>query len=134
MRSPCVLCRSGTWPDAAHLDEEEGGSRLCSVCAGRIMELVCVADESLLAELWLLPMEDEPLEPREDEGARELTGELETRALYQEMGLLDDALREAATAYGEINDPEVRHDALTVVLGLLKEDALGALRALLFPV
>jgi hypothetical protein len=128
MRPPCVLCRSGSRPDAAHLDDEEGGGRLCAGCAGRVMELVCQADERLLAELWLLPLDEET------EGAPEAKGEVETRALYQQMGLLDDALREAATAYGEINDPEVRRDALTVVLGLMREGALRPLRGLLFPV
>ncbi len=127
MRSACSLCGSGHWPDACFLDDvgEGDGGRVCVPCGARVASLILEADDGLLADLWLVPR-----------GSAETSGavDVDAHAVYRDMGLLEDALLEAATAYWEINDPEVRQEALVVVFGLLRDGALPRLQALLYPV
>lgn len=129
MRTACSLCGSGQSPDACFLDDEgagEGdGGRVCLACGGRVAALIVEADEDLLSDLWLVP---------QDAPASNASLDVDAHAVYRDMGLLDDALYEAATAYWEINDPEVRREALVVVFGLLRDGALERLQALLYPV
>lgn len=128
MRTACSVCGSGHWPDACFLDEGDGegeAGRVCVPCGARVAAFIVEADEGLLSDLWLVPQET-----GDAQGAIDVVA----HAVYRDMGLLEDALYEAATAYWEINDPEVRQEALVVVFGLLRDGALPRLQALLYPV
>lgn len=113
-----------------------GLRHVCVPCCVRVAALVVEADERVLSELWILPAE--ALDTGADTGADATpSGELDFdvgEAVYRDMGLLEDALFEAATAYAEINDPEVQQEALLLLFGLLRDGALPRLRALLYPI
>ncbi|MGA1354867.1 MAG: hypothetical protein ACO32I_08865 [Candidatus Limnocylindrus sp.] len=121
----CHLCCSGRHREAGLLDDEGEPRSVCEACGGKIARLVLQEPRGLVEALFLLP-------PAEDETLEE--GRDGVRLLYRNLGLLDDALYEAATAYVEFNDEELRRDALTVLLGLRRDDDVTNLRRRLFPV
>lgn len=121
----CHLCCSGRHREAGLLEGEGGTRAVCEACGGKIARLVLEEPRGLVEALFLLPPAEE--ETVEETGAG-------VRHLYRDLGLLDDALYEAATAYVEIDDVELRRDALTVLLGLRRDEDVTNLRRLLFPV
>lgn len=128
MRPPCTLCQTRTWPLAHMLSAEEGRARaVCTSCVGRLAAFLRGNDRRVLERLFHLPTElgGSALSPR--------SVEAESLRRYAELGLLDDALLEAADALWELPDREIRAHSLEVIFGLLKEGALPLLRAQLFP-
>lgn len=137
MRTACSLCGSGDRPgDRGHdVDGDDGAWHLCSPCCGRVAAFVRGADERALSELWILPLE--AAEAADAGASRPLDLDLDLDvgdAVYRDLGLLEDTLYEAATAYAEINDDEVKGEALVLLFGLLREGALPRLRARLYPI
>lgn len=134
MRTACSLCGSGYQPDGRSYDvhDVEEPRHVCVPCCLRVATFVVESDARALSQLWILP--HEALDAGADAGG---AGELDLDvgdAVYRDMGLLEDTLFEAATAYAEINDPEVQQEALLLLFGLLREEALPRLRALLYPI
>ena len=128
MRRPCSLCLTTTWPLVHALALDDGIERcVCTSCSERLATFVLDADRELLTLLFHLPSEVEE---------RVLGAGIEEESLrrYAELGLLDDALLEAADALCEIPDREVRAQSLEVIFGLLREDTWPHLKGHLFPV
>lgn len=164
MSPACSLCGSGFCPDARSYQglHDEKLWNVCVPCCLRVATVALRGERRELASLWLWPEEldfgglvdtaaDESAYDDARLGARE-----ETRALLERYGLadedaleddglddfhtasrldmLEDTLLDAATAYTELEDPEMQQEALSLLFGLLRDDAIPRLRALLYPV
>lgn len=127
MRRHCSLCLTTRWPLAhAFFVEDRVERSVCTSCSARLAGFVLDADKDLLSALFHLPSSFEG-------GFAQPAFEEESLRRYAELGLLDDALLEAADALWEIPDDEVRAQCLEVILSLLRDDAWTCLRGHLFP-
>lgn len=127
MRRPCSLCQTQSWPEVHAFFVEDGVERrVCSKCSERLASLILDSERERLASLFHLPCSFEGL-------LMPSNFEEESSRRYAELGLLDDALVEAAEALSQIPDGEIRAQAIEVIFGLLRDPAWPALRSHLFP-
>lgn len=127
MRRPCSLCQTTRWPQVHAFFVEDNVERaVCTSCSGRLAAFILDAERDRLSSLFHLPSSFEG-------SFAPAVFEEESMRRYAELGLLDDALLEAADALWEIPDPEIRAQSLEVVFGLLRDHAWPLLRGYLFP-
>lgn len=128
MRRPCSLCQTQSSPEAhAFLVEDGVERRVCLRCSERLAAFVLESEGDHLSSLFHMPASFAGA--LAGEGAEE-----DSARRYTELGLLDDALLEAAEALAHIPDDEVRAQAIEVIFGLLRDHAWPGLRGRLFPV
>lgn len=127
MRLPCSLCQTQSWPEVHAFYVEDGVERrVCTQCSERLASLILESERERLAALFHLPSSFEGV-------LLPANFEEESSRRYAELGLLDDALIEAAEALSQIPDGEIRAQAIEVIFGLLRDPAWPALRGHLFP-
>lgn len=127
MNRPCSLCQTKTWPLAHAFFIEDGIERaVCVSCADRLAHFILDSEREQLTHYFHLPQ-------RLDLASPAYSVEEESLQRYAELGLLDDALLEAADALQQIPDREICAHSLEVIFGLLRDQAWPSLRGRIFP-
>ncbi|HEX7603103.1 MAG TPA: hypothetical protein VF316_15910 [Polyangiaceae bacterium] len=120
-RNACFVCGRGNALPAA-----EAACAVCSACCAPVGRVLEAAPHAALAAWLELPTKTNAPVPRGRSDADRRPSKDDVRAhcdlalAYAEMGLSEDAVREAGVVLGHTDDDRMRLSALTIAFGMVK--------------